>query len=123
MTVAVVNVAVVNVGAASAVAVNVVVVTVTVANVATVMANSLPPRDLADDALAMLQAYIWPGNVRQLRNMMEWLAIMAPGEPGGAVAAGHLPADILYSNPLLAKPEVNADIMSLALRESKSAFP
>ena len=32
------------------------------------------------DTLAALQAYDWPGNVRQLRNLMDWLLIMAPGE-------------------------------------------
>ena len=37
-------------------------------------------RDLRSDALAALQAYDWPGNVRQLRNLVDWLLIMAPGE-------------------------------------------
>jgi two-component system nitrogen regulation response regulator NtrX len=36
-------------------------------------------RALGEDAMAALQAYAWPGNVRQLRNAMEWLLIMAPG--------------------------------------------
>lgn len=85
-------------------------------------ANGLPPRDLADDAQATLQAYAWPGNVRQLRNMMEWLGIMASGDAGAPIAASSLPADILYSNPLLTRPEVNSDIMSLALREARELF-
>ena len=37
------------------------------------------PRELGEDALAALQAYDWPGNVRQLRNVIDWLLIMAPG--------------------------------------------
>ena len=46
-------------------------------------AMGLATRALGEDALAVLQSYNWPGNVRQLRNVMEWLIIMAqPGESG-----------------------------------------
>src|SRR5262245_25680333 len=44
-------------------------------------AAGVAPRELADDAMAALQSHDWPGNVRQLRNVIEWLLIMAPGEP------------------------------------------
>ena len=40
----------------------------------------LPPRRLSPEALALLQSSDWPGNVRQLRNVLEWLLIMAPGD-------------------------------------------
>ena len=39
----------------------------------------MAPRELSADTLAALQAYDWPGNVRQLRNLIDWLLIMAPG--------------------------------------------
>ena len=39
----------------------------------------LPPRPLSEDAMAALQGYEWPGNVRQLRNLIDWVLIMAPG--------------------------------------------
>jgi len=35
-------------------------------------------RTLGRDALSKLVAYQWPGNVRQLKNMMEWITIMTP---------------------------------------------
>lgn len=81
----------------------------------------LTVRELSDEALIMLQAYRWPGNVRQLRNMMEWLLIMTSGnkEP---VQASELPPEILGSNPVLARPETNADIMSMELREARELF-
>jgi two-component system, NtrC family, nitrogen regulation response regulator NtrX len=81
----------------------------------------LPMRDLSDEALVMLQAYHWPGNVRQLRNMMEWLLIMA-SDSKEPIGAGELPPEILSSNPVLARPETNADIMSMALREARELF-
>ena len=43
-------------------------------------AARLPPREFGEDAMAALQAYEWPGNVRQLSNAVDWLLIMAPGE-------------------------------------------
>jgi two-component system nitrogen regulation response regulator NtrX len=81
----------------------------------------MPMRDLSDEALAMLQAYHWPGNVRQLRNMMEWLLIMTSGSRD-PINADELPPEILTSNPVLARPETNADIMSMALREARELF-
>ena len=35
--------------------------------------SGIPKRELSADSLAALQAYEWPGNVRQLRNLMDWL--------------------------------------------------
>ena len=49
--------------------------------------SGMPVRELSADALAALQAYDWPGNVRQLRNLMDWLLIMAPGGAGGCRSA------------------------------------
>ena len=56
--------------------------------------SGLPARGIGPDALAWLQAYDWPGNVRQLRNVVDWLLIMAPGEPGELIRADMLPPDI-----------------------------
>jgi two-component system, NtrC family, nitrogen regulation response regulator NtrX len=81
----------------------------------------LPIRDISDEAIAMLQAYSWPGNVRQLRNMMEWLLIMTAGS-AEAIPASALPPEILTSNPVLSRPETNADIMSMALRDARELF-
>jgi len=81
----------------------------------------LPIRELSDEAIAMLQAYHWPGNVRQLRNMMEWLLIML-SDSKEQISASELPPEILHSNPILARPETNADIMSMALREARELF-
>ena len=56
-------------------------------------------KSLDDAALTVLKSYSWPGNVRELRNVLERLAIMAPGETitatdldflaGGGRVAGH----------------------------------
>ena len=43
--------------------------------------TGLPRRAVGDDALAVLQSHDWPGNVRQLRNNVERLLILAGGDP------------------------------------------
>ncbi|MDA8172479.1 MAG: sigma-54 dependent transcriptional regulator [Nitrospiraceae bacterium] len=45
------------------------------------------------DMMETLQRYSWPGNVRQLRNVIERAVVLAPG---GAITAGQLPSEILY---------------------------
>ncbi len=45
--------------------------------------NGLPPRELSKEALAALQARPWPGNIRELKNLMESAAILAEGETIG----------------------------------------
>ena len=82
----------------------------------------IPSRDLSTDALTALQAYDWPGNVRQLRNLMDWLLIMAPGSPADPVRADMLPPEISASAPALFNADPSADIMALPLREARDLF-
>ncbi|WP_439580662.1 nitrogen assimilation response regulator NtrX [Elioraea sp.] len=84
--------------------------------------SGLPLRDLAEDAVAVLQAYDWPGNVRQLRNLMDWLLIMAPGEAKDPIRAEHLPPDIGAAAPPVLRPDRSGEIMALPLREARELF-
>jgi len=84
--------------------------------------SGMPGRDLSTDALTTLQAYDWPGNVRQLRNLMDWLLIMAPGGAGEAIRAEMLPPEIGAAAPALFNSDPAADIMALPLREARDLF-
>ena len=81
--------------------------------------TGLAARQLGDDAMAALQAYEWPGNVRQLRNVIDWLLIMAAEDP---IRADMLPGEIGSSAPDVVKWERGAEIMSLPLREAREVF-
>lgn len=85
-------------------------------------AAGLPPRTLADDALAALQAYDWPGNVRQLRNVIEWILIMASGDPQVPIRAEMLPPELGAVVPATIKGDRSAEIMALPLREARELF-
>src|SRR5436190_382474 len=54
-------------------------------------AARITARDFGEDALAALQAYPWPGNVRQLRNVVDWLLIMTPGDSTEEMHADMVP--------------------------------
>ena len=74
------------------------------------------------DALAALQAYTWPGNVRQLRNVVDWLLIMAPGEADEPVRADMLPNEITAIAPSVVKWDKGSEIMTLPLRDAREVF-
>jgi two-component system, NtrC family, nitrogen regulation response regulator NtrX len=84
--------------------------------------SGLPIRNLGEDALAALQAYDWPGNVRQLRNAMEWLLIMAPGEANEPIRADMLPPEIIATTPNVLRWEKGGEIMTLPLRDAREMF-
>jgi two-component system nitrogen regulation response regulator GlnG len=50
------------------------------------------PKRLSDDALRGLEAFRWPGNVRQLQNVCQWLTVMAPGQ---VIEFKDLPPEVL----------------------------
>src|ERR1700689_5048757 len=54
-------------------------------------ATGLPKRRIGADALAVLQTHDWPGNVRQLRNNVERLMILAGGDADAVITADMLP--------------------------------
>ncbi|MDE1895843.1 MAG: sigma-54-dependent Fis family transcriptional regulator, partial [Rhodospirillales bacterium] len=84
--------------------------------------SGLPARSLASDAVAALQAHDWPGNVRQLRNVMDWLMIMRSGEPGEQFHAEHLPTELAAHAPRALAIDPAADVMALPLREARDVF-
>ena len=84
--------------------------------------SGMPARELSADALAALQAYDWPGNVRQLRNLVDWLLIMAPGTAVDPIRADMLPPEIGSRAPAVLNIDPTADIMSLPLREARDLF-
>jgi len=85
-------------------------------------ASGMPARELSADSVAAMQVYEWPGNVRQLRNLMDWLLIMAPGGAVDPIRAEMLPPEIGSRAPALLSIDPAADIMALPLREARDMF-
>lgn len=89
---------------------------------ASAQSAGLPPRTLAEDAIAALQAYDWPGNVRQLRNVVDWILIMAPGTPSDPVRADMLPPELGAETPALLNRDKGSEVMGLPLRDAREVF-
>ncbi len=79
-------------------------------------------RRLSAHAVAALQAHAWPGNVRQLRNVIEWLLIMAPGETDDEIGVEALPPDILREDPSSLLAERRSEVMDLPLKDAREEF-
>ncbi|MFA7441331.1 MAG: sigma-54 dependent transcriptional regulator [Sphingomonadaceae bacterium] len=77
---------------------------------------------LSEDALVALQSYNWPGNVRQLRNVMERTLIMMPAHAGDTIELDHLPPELTAESAKLLPGETSRSIMATPLREAREAF-
>jgi two-component system nitrogen regulation response regulator NtrX len=90
--------------------------------------QGLRTKEVTPDAMAVFQQYEWPGNIRELRNLIERLMIMVPGnvidgaqasmtlqvKAPGAVAAA-TPAVQTAASPLFTQPFDS-------LRDARNAF-
>ena len=84
--------------------------------------TGLPSREFSDDAIALMQACEWPGNVRQLRNVVEWVLIMAPGSGKTPITANMLPPELILSTPSTLRADLSNEIMSLPLKKAREIF-
>ncbi len=81
-----------------------------------------PARALAQSAVIALQNYDWPGNVRQLRNVIEWVMIMG-GNDKEPIEKKHLPPEITGEVPTgESRAAVMQDYLTYPLREAREAF-
>jgi two-component system nitrogen regulation response regulator NtrX len=86
------------------------------------LASGQPHRKLATDAIATLQTQDWPGNVRQLRNNIERVMILAGGDPGSEITAAMLPPDVGAALSPAATGFGGEHLLALPLREAREAF-
>ena len=85
-------------------------------------ATGLPKRAIGADAMAVLQAHDWPGNLRQLRNNVERLLILARGDAAETITAEMLPAEIGEMLPTTPGRAGGEHLMSLPLRDAREIF-
>jgi two-component system nitrogen regulation response regulator NtrX len=85
-------------------------------------ATGLPKRLIGEDAMAVLQSHDWPGNVRQLRNNVERLMILAGGDADAVITASMLPQDVGSMVPSMPNGNGGEHLMGLPLREAREVF-
>ena len=84
--------------------------------------SGLQPRGLNDEAMAAMQTYQWPGNVRQLRNVVERTLILMGRDPVEEINCDHLPAEIIEGGLTVPAGDGMEQIISMPLREARERF-
>ena len=74
----------------------------------------------ARETLAVLQSYDWPGNVRQLKNILEWLIIMYGEQYNFIVLPSHLPPEIVGLKS--SENEKNVNSLEMPLKDARKLF-
>ncbi len=81
--------------------------------------QGLPMRELSPESEAMLQTMQWPGNVRQLRNVIERVLIL--GENSGPIEASELPGQEVPADAS-GRIVLGGAMATLPLREAREVF-
>ncbi|SPJ22832.1 nitrogen assimilation response regulator NtrX [Palleronia abyssalis] len=82
--------------------------------------QGLPLRTLSEEATTLLQTTIWPGNIRQLKNMMERVLILSGGK--GEIAAAELPGPDAAPADDQGRVVLSGSLATLPLREARELF-
>jgi two-component system nitrogen regulation response regulator NtrX len=84
--------------------------------------HGLPKRPFSAEAMAALQTYHWPGNVRQLRNVIERTLILMHRDPDIDITCERLPSEIMDAGLSIPAGEGLELVISLPLREARERF-
>ncbi len=76
---------------------------------------------ISSETLVVLQNYDWPGNIRQLKNLIEWLIIMYGNQNNFIIKPSHLPPDILGYNEEKKNNHIESEF-SLSLKDARKNF-
>jgi two-component system, NtrC family, nitrogen regulation response regulator NtrX len=82
-------------------------------------AQGLALRDLSPEAEAAMQTMVWPGNVRQLRNLIERVLIL--GEGTGPIMPRDLAGEA-EAQPTEGRLMITGEMVTLPLREARELF-
>ncbi len=83
-------------------------------------AQGLPRREMGEEAAALMQTMVWPGNVRQLRNVIERILIL--GEGNGPIEVHEVPGEEARANADEERVVLSGSLAMLPLREAREAF-
>jgi two-component system nitrogen regulation response regulator NtrX len=84
--------------------------------------SGMPRRTLSLEALAALQTYNWPGNVRQLKNVIERTMIIIGRDAVTEITCEHLPPEVIEEGLSIPAGEGLEQIIALPLREARERF-
>ena len=81
-----------------------------------------PLRSFTEEAKTKLTNYAWPGNVRQIRNVAEWIAIVSKDKKEDFLGEDVLPPEIISGSPSILALDGGEELLKLSLREAREIF-
>lgn len=84
--------------------------------------SNIPDRVVSEGAMSAFLGYSWPGNVRQLKNLVEWMMILGAAQSAGPIQPSDLPPEIAGTVHAALKGDWKTDMIALPLRESREVF-
>ncbi|MGM0421570.1 MAG: sigma-54-dependent transcriptional regulator [Pseudomonadota bacterium] len=87
--------------------------------------NGVRPLRFSEEAIIFLQGYSWQGNIRQLRNVIEWSLIVNAGDDeSGEMSVEMLPPEIRGAKDADNGPaaQAYAELMTKSLRDARHLF-
>ncbi len=85
-------------------------------------ALNLPIRSFTEEAKTKLTNYAWPGNVRQIRNVAEWITIVSADKKEEFLGEDVLPPEIISGSPSILALDGGEELLKLSLREAREIF-
>lgn len=82
----------------------------------------LPLPDIREDAIAKLQFYSWPGNIRECRNIVERLLLLSANKGLASIDSNVIEEQFGISSSPHQQTNVLSDMMSLSLKEARELF-
>lgn len=84
--------------------------------------QGISARKFSEEALAIMQSYDWPGNIKQLKNALDWILIHSQVGSKEPITIPELPPEIIHNNSITAAWNKGAEVVVLPLREAREAF-
>lgn len=83
--------------------------------------SGLLPKKVSSEVQSVLEIHNWPGNVRQLRNCIEYILISAADSQSDVITFNMLPSDIV-TGARLDVEESKSNLMTMPLRDAREVF-
>jgi two-component system nitrogen regulation response regulator NtrX len=84
--------------------------------------TGVKPLEITREAAMILQSYNWPGNVRQLKNIMDWLVVMYGHTDDNKIYSNMLPSEISFSKVVSMPSGKMHEYLSMNIKDAREAF-
>ncbi|MDR0625587.1 MAG: sigma-54 dependent transcriptional regulator [Holosporales bacterium] len=86
-------------------------------------AQNLPAKIFSTEVISVLEGYPWPGDIQQLKNVIEWILIMHASSEDGVITVEDLPPEIVEGNLFVkAWQAKSAQLSAMPIKEARETF-